>query len=125
MSGRRAAAIALSLVVELADRLDAAGVTADCAPTLDEGMDAVWPLAKRLAKIEKTAGQAGAAAAQAREATLECAVARFAASAGVVRPVATEHKDTGPRWRKFDPGEWHVALLPGPARERELDRKVA
>ena len=40
MSGCRAAAIALALVVDLADRLDAAGVIADRAPTLDEGLDA-------------------------------------------------------------------------------------
>jgi len=44
--------------MDLANRLDAAGVTAQRAPTLDEGLDAVRPLAMQLAKLEKTAGKA-------------------------------------------------------------------
>jgi hypothetical protein len=41
--------------MDLADRLDGAGVTAERAPTLDEGLDAVWPLAKQLAKLSTCA----------------------------------------------------------------------
>jgi hypothetical protein len=125
MSGRRAAAIALSLVMDLAERLDAAGVPADRAPTLDEGVDAVWELAKQLAKLEKTAGKAGDSAALPRNATLDCTVARFAAAAGVSPAAMTEHQATGPRWRKFDAAQWHVALLPGAACELARTREAA
>jgi hypothetical protein len=101
--------------MDLAERLDAAGVPADRAPTLDEGLDAVWPLAKRLARLEKTAGNAGAAAARARNATLDCTVARFAAAAGGRPAAMTEQVGTRPRWQKFDAAEWHVALVQGTA----------
>ena len=40
-------------------------------------------------------------------------------------PVAAERQGASRRWRKFDPAQWHFALVPGPARERELDREVA
>jgi len=59
MAGRRAARIALSLVVDLAERLDAAGVTADRAPSLEQSVDLVWPLARSLAKLEKSAWLSG------------------------------------------------------------------
>jgi hypothetical protein len=143
MSGRRAAAIALSLVIDLAERLDAAGVPPDRAPTLDEGLDAVWPLAKALARLEKTAARAGDSAARARTATLDCATAMFAAAAGTTHACGTEHstrtgqgadgtlvrpdehKAPGVRWGNFDPERWHVALVRGPVPERERDREVA
>lgn len=128
MSGRRAAAIALSLVLDLADRLDAAGVTADRAPTLDEGLDAVWPLARELARLEKTAGKAGHAAARARAAALDCAAVRFTAAAGISPAAGPEPARAAPapaHWRKFDAAQWRVELVPYPAPARERDREVA
>jgi hypothetical protein len=123
MSGRRAAAIALSLVMDLADRLDAAGVTADKAPALDEAVAQVWPLAKRLAKLEKAAGKAGDSAARARTATLDCVAGRFAAAAGV-RQARPEQQPSAPvRWQKLDVRQWRVELVPCPAADRE--REVA
>lgn len=113
MSGKRAAAIALSLVIDLADRLDAAGVSPENAPTLDQGLDLVWPLARQLSKLERTGKRAALSAGDARAAVLDEAVARWVpATAELARPVPV-------RWRKFDPAAWHVALVPAPARERE------
>ena len=104
MAGRRAARIALGLVFELADRLEAAGVTAGCAPGLQEALDAVWPLARRLAKLEKAGKKAGRSAGRAREAVLEAAVTACMSA-------------RAPRWAAFDVRDWHTELVQGPAPE--------
>ena len=71
MSGKRAAAISFGLILDLAARLDDAGVPPDRAPSFDQCLDMVWPLAKRLARLERTAKDAGAVAARARSRLLD------------------------------------------------------
>jgi hypothetical protein len=126
MSGRRAAAIALSLVMDLADRLDAAGVTPETAPSLDECVDLVWPPAKQLARLERSAKKADKSAGRARTAVLDSAVTRWMARTQpreVCQQQTSECHRGRPRWRKFDPEQWRVELVPHPAADRE--REVA
>ena len=101
MAGKRAAKIAVSLVLELPERLAAAEVTGEYAPILDEALDAVWPLAKQLARLEKAGKRAGKSARRAREAVLRAAVASCVAA-------------QAPRWAEFDVRQWHTELVPGP-----------
>jgi hypothetical protein len=113
MASRRTAKIAFSLILDLADRLAAAGITGENAPTLDQAVDLAWPLAVQLAKLERSGKKAARSARRARAAVLDTAVARCAAAA---QPRFTQ-------WAQFDPAEWHVELVPGPSLERE--REVA
>jgi hypothetical protein len=75
-------------------------------PSLDDALDVVWPLARRLAKIEKAGKKAGKSAGRAREAVLGTAVTQWTAA----------NRTT---FAEFDPAAWHVALVPGPAADRE------
>jgi hypothetical protein len=129
VSAKRAAAVAFSLIFDLADRLDAAGVPADRAPSLDEALSLVWPLARQLARLEKTAALAGDTAARAREAVLATVVASVAAAAAPQVPapgdVARQPGAGTRRWAEFDPDGWHVELVPGPASDRDRAREVA
>jgi hypothetical protein len=120
MAGKRVAAIALSLVYELGERLSAAGVTGESAPTLDEALDAVWLLARQLAKLEKTGEKAGKSAARARAVVLGSAVACYPTA---VRPRSAESGPPG--WAVFDPARWHVALLPGAPAAADRGREAA
>jgi hypothetical protein len=111
MASRRTAKIAFSLILDLGERLAAAGVTGASAPTWDEAADLVWPLARQLAKLERTGKKAAKSARRARETVLDTAVACCAAAA----------VPKGARWAEFDPSQWHVALVPGPSLERERE----
>lgn len=108
MGGKRTAGIAFGLVIDLAARLGAAGVTAEAMPSLDEAVGLCWPLARRLAKIERNGRRAAASAARARENALAVAVTRWAAA-----PWWT--------WPEYKPDQWHVGLLPGPSPDRERE----
>ena len=110
MGAKRTAGIAFGLIIDLAARLDAAGLQAEAMPSLDEAIGLCWPLARRLAKLEKHGQRAAASAARARENVLAAAVTRWAAA-----PWWT--------WPEYQPGQWHVALLPGPSPDR--DREAA
>ena len=121
MSGRRAAAIAFGVISDLAGRLDAAGVPPEQAPSLDDALAAVWPLACQLAKLEKTAGRAGKAAARARSAVLAEAVRLYMPPVGPPdRPPAVKAL---PGLAAFDPRQWTVVLMPVTSGERS--REVA
>lgn len=112
MAGRRAAAIAFCLVNDLADRLASAGVTPDCAPDLDQALALCWPLAKRLAKLERTGAKAGKTAARARAVLLDTAVAGWAG-----QPER--------QWAEFDAARWHVGLVARPAPDRDREAAAA
>jgi hypothetical protein len=103
----RAAVIAIGIIAELADRLEAAGVTADYAPDLDTAMDHVYPLAKVFAQMEERAEQVSESARNARSSVLDAVVAAYVAAARADRPLAG--------FAEFDLQQWHVALVPGPA----------
>jgi hypothetical protein len=60
MAGRRAGSIALDLIVDVAERLTAAGVRPGQLPDLDEAYTQVWPLAKRLAPMLESKSHASA-----------------------------------------------------------------
>ena len=102
--GKRAAQLAMGLVIDLAERLDTAGVPADQAPSLDAAVDMVWPLAVALARLEKTAAKAGRTAAQARERLLDAAVAAVSVpAAGVPGDVArTPGAPSAGDWRAWE-----------------------
>jgi hypothetical protein len=108
MAGKRTAAIAFGLVIDLAERLAAAGTDPERLPDLDEALCLIWPLAKRLAKFERHGKGSGMPAARAREAFLTSAVA---GCRGV--PWWT--------WPEFRPGDWHLELVPGPSPDRERE----
>ena len=112
MAGRRTAVIAYFLVSDLADRLAAAGVSPDRGPDLDQALRLVWPLAKRLAKLEKTGKKAGKTAARARAVLLDTAVAGWAG-----QPER--------QWAEFDAARWHVGLVAGPAPDRDREAAAA
>ena len=106
MAGKRTASIAFGLVIDLADRLVAAGVSPEQMPDLDQALRLTWPLARRLAKLERHGKDAGRTAVRAREAVLNAAVFSYRAA-----PWWT--------WPEFRPQEWHTELVPGPAPARE------
>jgi hypothetical protein len=109
MSGLRTPKIAFGLVIEVASVLEAAGVPAERMPHVDDVIDAVWPVAKQLARAEKSGQLAGRSVRQAREAALASAVAKWAPAPARAEPW---------HWPEFRPGDWHVALVPGPEPDR-------
>lgn len=124
MRGPRTAAIAFGMVDELCRRLEAAGVTAENAPLLDEAFAAMWPAAREMAKLEETVDSAADASRQARAATIDAAFAQFTSHlpkpAGTPdAPVLAGLTATEP----FRPEQWTVALIAAPAPDR--DREVA
>jgi hypothetical protein len=105
MAGKRTARIAFGLIIDLADRLVAAGVSPEAMPDLDTAIRMTWPLARRLAKLEKHGQAASRTAVRAREALLWSAVAGYSAAPWLA-------------WPEFKPAEWHTVLVPGPAPDR-------
>jgi len=112
MAGRRTARIAFSLVVDLPERLEAAGVTADRAPSVEQAVDLVWPRARQLARMEKAGKSLGKSAARAQDAVLSAAVTACAAP-------STSAAYAPRRFADFNPAEWRGALVPGPSADRE------
>ena len=98
IAGRRAARHALSLVIDLHGRLDAAGVPPSLMPDLGDAVDLVSPLALELARRER----AGKSARRRHAAVMEGLAARWTEA-------------TRCRFAEFDPAAWHVELRPGPA----------
>ena len=96
MSGKRAAKISFGLVLEMAERLDAAGIPPDKAPSLEQAVDLVWDLAVALAKLEKTAENAGRTAARARSRLLDVVTEQVAGAR--LAPVSGD--------MALPPGEW-------------------
>ncbi len=88
----------------------------------------LWPLAKQLARLDETARKAGASAAWARAAVLDNVVASVTAAAAPQAPAPGPVALLGAgatRFAKFSPDQWHVALVPGPASDRDREREVA
>jgi hypothetical protein len=115
----RAAAIAYGMVAEICDRLEAAGVTEENAPSLDHALSMVWRCSKQLARLEQSAAAAGDSAARARAATLDAVTAALLAEAMPARQPAVSAAPSRKRWQEFDPQRWHVALVAAPEREHE------
>jgi hypothetical protein len=117
VSGRACAKIALNLIIDLADRVAAAGIDPACAPTLAESVDLVWPLAQRLAKLEKAGHGCGKAAERYRDAVLADVASRLLPRQAPAVTAAVPWRG----WAVLDPAAWHVELAPGAAdRSREL-----
>ena len=104
--GKRSAAISFGLILELAERLDAAGVPPDKAPSLDECLGMIWPLAKRLAKLERTAKDAGRTAARARQRLLDVVTVQVAAAARLVPVSGDMALPPGTGACELPPGQW-------------------